>query len=347
MVLKTLFQSPTDREDSGSLSAGITQTRSISRTYKDLQSTVRSSTLCPSLPDLTFPSPLGSPAHTAPPLLATADQYLFVSDQYQSDQYLFGWISWWPAELRKNLPQCRRCLGPSAHMVWRASLPGQCTCVHQVRNSARLGKGEHGSSCQQKARLPTSCYFQTLQQLCLPVTSMKFSRLVRVNKAKCCCRSLLQLFLPFYVLSRQNFHTYVFLDFTQFLSAVLFQTLFLSCAFSAHCFSNDRAVQVSWLVPSLSNRKKSPVRSHDLSTSFSVCRLELITLGQKMFDMLLWSLYPGYGCGSLYPGYVLWLWSPIFLDCANVPTSENTVDGRGALTYHSHSSKCFIIKQMP
>lgn len=176
-------------------------------------------------------------------------------------------------------------------------------------------KGEHGSSSHQKARLPTSCYFQTLQQLYLPLTSMKFSRLVCVKEAKCCCHSLLQFFLPFYSWSRQKFHTYAFLDFTQFLSAVLFQTLFLSCAFSAHCFSNNRAVQVSWLVPSLSNSKKSPVQSHDLSTSFSVCRFELITLGQKIFDMLLWSPYP-----------IPWIWSPTFSDCASVRTSENTVE---------------------
>lgn len=136
-----------DREASDSRSASTPQPDGISRPYKDLQSMV---TLHCSSPhfclDLSFPTWLTSTCSITP------------LGHSWFDQYLFGWLLWGPVELRKNLPQYRRCLGPSGHMVWRrakwASLPWQCTCVHQARNPVSLGKR---SSSQQKARLPTSC----------------------------------------------------------------------------------------------------------------------------------------------------------------------------------------------
>lgn len=139
-----------DTEASGSLSAGTTQPDGVSRPCKDLQSTVtlHPSSLHPFCLDLSFLTWLTSTCSTTP------------LGHSWSDQYLFGWFLWGPAELRKNLPQYRRCLGPSGHTVWRAkwaSLPRQCMRVHEARNPAPLGKGEHGSSSQQKAWLPTRC----------------------------------------------------------------------------------------------------------------------------------------------------------------------------------------------
>lgn len=53
---------------------------------------------------------------------------------------------------------------------------------------------------------------------------------------------------------------------------------FYLALFLLHCFSNNRAVWVSWFVPSLSSGKNSPIQTYDLSTSFSVCWFDLITL---------------------------------------------------------------------